>query len=159
MSLNEIKICCHYQTPLLSSTSPKEASRSRSSVIKHRATDKLSKAKAKFAWVASGGFEVFCARDTQLTCLWPTLRSSFSPGNLASKERFPLVIVNGCQRRKHANQCCGFEEVMTKVSKPNMMLFQHCGMHLWFGAEVLPELLMKPHKRCRWLFNDVEDAS
>ena len=130
-----------------------------SAVISDRAADKLSHSTAKFARVATSGFEVFRPTYTQFTFLWPTLRNGFPPGNLASKERFPLVTVNGCQRWKDSNQRCGFEDVMTKVSKPYMMFFQHCILHLWLGAEVIPELLMKPHKRCRWLLDDVEDAS
>ena len=94
---------------------------SRSAVISNRAADKLSRSTAKFARIATSGFEVFHPRYTQLTLLWPTLRNGVFPGNLASKERFPLATVNGFQKRKNANQRCGFEDVMTEVSKPHMM--------------------------------------
>ena len=73
--------------------------------------------------------------------------------------RFPLLIVNGSQSWENADQCCGFEEVVTKVTKPHMVFLQNCVVHHWFGAKVMPELLVVPYKRCGWLLNDVEDAS
>ena len=106
-------------------------SMSRSAVISDRAADKLSHNTAKFARVATNGFEVFPTRHTHLTFLWPTFWNGFSPSNFASQtDRFLLATVNGRQRRKDSNQRCGFEDVMTKVSKPHMMFFStlHCAL-------------------------------
>ena len=135
-------------------------SMSRSAVISDCAADKFSHNTAKFARVATSGFEVFPSRYTHLTFLWPTFCNGFPPSNFALQiGRFLPATVNGRQRRKDSNQWCGLEDVMSKVSKPHMMFFQPCTVHFWLRAEVIPEVLMKPHKRCRWLLDDVEDTS